>query len=103
MQTDSLCSRTFSAIAAAALLASAGCGGYSVGPSDPAALNTYAYVGLENGLNQTFSVAQFQVSSDGTFTALNPPSVPIDLIDLYPNSLTVDPSGKYLFHQWHGK
>jgi 6-phosphogluconolactonase (cycloisomerase 2 family) len=79
---------------AVALIASTGCGGYSVGRSDPAALNTYAYVGLENGPNQAFSIAQFQVSTDGTFTALNPASVPVDL---YFNSLSADPSGKYLF------
>lgn len=94
MQTDSLCFRALSAIATVALLASTGCGGYSVGRSDPVALNTYAYVGLENGPDQTFSIAQFQVSSEGIFTALNPASVPVDL---YSNSLSADPSGRYLF------
>jgi hypothetical protein len=74
MKTDSLCSGTFSAIAmVVALLVGTGCSGISVGSSNPAPANTYAYVGFENGPNQTFSIAQFQVSSDGTFTPLNPP------------------------------
>jgi 6-phosphogluconolactonase (cycloisomerase 2 family) len=93
MQNDSLCFRSLSAIAAVTLLSCVGCSGYSAGASDPATHNTYAYVGLEDGLSQTFSIAQFQVSN-GIFTPLNPASSPVDL-HFY--SVNVDPSGKYLF------
>jgi len=93
MQNDSLCSRTLSAIAAVALLSCTACSGYSAGGSNPAPRNTYAYIGLESPLSQTFSISQFQVSN-GVFTTLSPASSPVDL---YINSVTADPSGKYLF------
>ena len=79
----------------ASLLACAGCSGYSTGSASNGAqpANTYVYVGQQSR-DWVFSISQFQVSSDETFTALNPPSVPIDPYDF---SLTIDPSGKYLF------
>jgi len=89
VHTYSWWSRGVVATAGIALLASAGCGGYSVGKSDAVPANTYAYVS-EGG--STASIAQFQVASDGSFTALNPPSIAVDNL-----SLTADPSGKYLF------
>ena len=94
MQSHSWWLRTVLAISVFAVLESTGCGGYSVNNSNAAPANTYAYVGEENSSNFAFSVAQFQVSSDGTFTALNPLSITNDAYDY---SLTVDPSGKYLF------
>jgi 6-phosphogluconolactonase (cycloisomerase 2 family) len=93
----SLWSRTVLALAIATLLVSTGCTGYSNASSANSSMapaNTYAYVSEENSSTFGFSVAQFQVSSGGTFTALNPPSVTINASDY---SLTTDPSGKYLF------
>lgn len=81
------------AIMLGGLLASTGCSVSSAGSNAGASpANTYAYVGQQ--INSVFSVSQFQVSNDGTFSALNPTSVPIDPYDY---SLTVDPAGKYVF------
>jgi 6-phosphogluconolactonase (cycloisomerase 2 family) len=96
MQTHGWRASAVSTIAAAAVVC-AGCSGYSAGTSgaaDPAATSTYAYVVEENSISQGFSVAQYHISSDGTFTALNPGSVSINP---YSFSLAADPSGKYLF------
>jgi 6-phosphogluconolactonase (cycloisomerase 2 family) len=93
MQIHLQCSKSTLAIVLVGLLASTGCGGYSAGSNAGASpANTYAYVGQQ--VNSAFSISQFQVANDGTFTALNPPSVPIDPYDY---SLTVDPAGKYVF------
>jgi DNA-binding beta-propeller fold protein YncE len=107
MQIQALRSKTILATLLTGLLVSTGCGGYSgansitgngntgsggTGNGNAPSLNTYAYVGQQVG--SAFLVSQFLVGSDGSFTALNPASVPIDAYD---NSLTVDPSGNYLY------
>ncbi len=94
MATNWWRAQTALSIAGLAMLASSACGGYSAGNGNAPPANNFAYVAEANSLTGAFSVAQFQVSSDGTFTALNPPSLLIDPPD---SSVTVDPSGKYLF------
>ena len=69
-----------------------GCGGFSNGGTT--AKNTYAYVLEENRTTEGMSIAQFQVASDGTFTALNPASVASQAYSSYP---IVNPSGQYFF------
>jgi len=69
-----------------------GCGGFSNGTAP--ARNTYAYLVEENRTNGDMSVAQFQVGSDGSFTALNPPSI---ASEAYSSYLAADPSGQFFF------
>lgn len=96
MRNFGFISRVASTVALVALLISTfGCSGFSSGRTNSApTANTYAYVAQLDRSTSAWSIAQFQVASDGTFTALNPQSFAMDASGY---SLTADPSGNYVF------
>ncbi len=86
--------RALSATLAAALTCTLGCSAVNSSAPGQTSANTYAYVLEENGLAQTYSVAQFQMSSSGELTALTPASVSVPA---YTGGLASDRSGKFVF------
>jgi 6-phosphogluconolactonase (cycloisomerase 2 family) len=87
MRNRSWWSGTISALVAVVWLSNAG-------HCDSKGKKTYAYIEQVNEATEHCYVAQFDVASNGSFTALKPRLVSTDENDEY---LTVDPSGKYLF------